>query len=170
MLVQVIITTIFFVSGTAKLVDLESFRRTIVEVGVHVPRSRWVAWSLPILEISSSGAMLFEHTRVVGYIVALGLMGIFALVTWHVLRLKAEIKCNCFGTLVPENLGPVTFAKQGILSMGIIVVLVDGTPFSWTSVLVLDWISSISSAVGVILLYVLLANYFHHKSVSEKRD
>jgi len=168
MLIQIAVTVVFLVSGVSKLADMEAFQKTVTEVGVPSRVGYWFAWSLPILEMLLSVAMVFEFTRVPGHVLGLGLLLMFALVTWHVLRRKATIKCSCFGTLVPENFGPTTFARQAILTVGITIVLVDGTPFSWTTVTVTDWVSSITSAVGVVLLYVLLANY--HRVFREKRD
>lgn len=170
MLIQVTVTVMFLVSGVAKLADMESFHMTVFEVGSPAHMSRKLAWAVPVLELFSAATMLFESTRVVGHVVALGLLCSFALVTWSVIRKKAAIKCNCLGILAPERFGPITFARQAVLASGILFALADGAPFSWNSVSVVDWISSITLAVGIVLLYILLSNYLHYEPKREMRD
>src|SRR5690606_3772048 len=92
---------------------------------IGVPRRYLILMSLhiPIVELVSVILLLIPNTRVAGIIVILLLLTMFMLVSVKAIIHKKKINCNCFGNLLPGQLGWVTLIRVFVLVILSILIL-----------------------------------------------
>lgn len=153
----------FLVAGVSKLIDIRSFRRVIRGYGLLPSVAIGpVSWALPGLEI------LLALGLVSGIAAPWPLMGVIALLAGFTLAMavalargRRDLECGCFGGAAKGRVGPSVFARNSLLLLIGIALLV----FARTSSLGWPLGSSqgASLAEGAVILLaatsaVLLAN------------
>jgi hypothetical protein len=153
---QLGLIVIFAFSGSMKLFSTRSTRDTLNTLGVQSYFSVIGAWVIPIAELIAACALISEYTLLFGELLSLGLIGCF---TWAVILAfykKKSVKCNCFGALMPENLGWSTVSHIALLLAADIYILIDFNSKALMQSSVSDICFAIISWMGILFIYILI--------------
>lgn len=156
LLVRLFLAAIFIVAGAAKLADLPGSRRAVGEFGVPAGIAGLVGTLLPLAELATAGALLFEATAWAGALSATALLLGFSAGIVNVIRRGEEVDCHCFGQLQSSQAGPATLARNLALAAGGAFVVAAGAgdagpgAFGWLGGL--NTAESIAVATGVAVL------------------
>lgn len=151
--VTVFVSTLFGVSSIAKLAQPLPFRRTIADLGVPPKAAALGAWGVPVTELLTAGLLLYDPTRTWGAAVALCLGCLFGWANWRALTLRREIACNCFGSLIPDQFGPLSSARAALVAVAALLLMLGGGQTALERMPVADWLFGLLASVGLLLVY-----------------
>lgn len=123
LLIRLLLTGIFIISGLAKLVDRPGSRQALLDFGVPARLAGPGAVLLPVSELAVAGLLILTVSAWWGALGSLALLLLFtAAVGYHLTRGHTP-KCHCFGQASSEPIGRPTLVRNLILSAlaGIIV-------------------------------------------------
>ena len=98
--ISALLIMLFLYASVSKFLD---FQRFIGEMNNQPLPNSWtpfLVWTVPSLEIAISLALIFERTRMVGFIASLVLMTLFTIYTGAILlHFFAYVPCSCGGVI-----------------------------------------------------------------------
>lgn len=98
--ISALLIMLFLYASISKFLD---FQRFIGEMNNQPLPNSWtpfLVWTIPSLEIAISAALIFERTRMVGFIASLALMTLFTIYTAVILLHFFEyVPCSCGGVI-----------------------------------------------------------------------
>ncbi|MGH8893033.1 MAG: PqqD family peptide modification chaperone [Actinomycetes bacterium] len=121
LLVGVTLTTVFVVSGVAKLADRSGTHEAVLGFGVPARVASLIAALLPPLELLAAIALVVPLTRTLGLVLALLLLGGFTVAVVLALRAGRRPDCRCFGRIGGADISSRTVVRNIALA-GLAVV------------------------------------------------
>jgi len=147
---------VFAVAGVGKLRDLEGSLRAVRDFGVPERAAAAIGLLLPLAELTVAVALIFRPTTRWGAVAALALLLAFSVGIANALRRGQQPDCHCFGQIHSAPAGLGTLARNAVLAVLALVILVEGPGPA-----VDDWVSARTAAelaaVGVGAVAVALA-------------
>lgn len=123
---RVFLGTILLAAAILKLASLNSFRTTLVQLGIKKLNFS-ISVGIVILEIIVGILIYIDQTQRIGSIMVIFLSISYLWAVWISKQKNHEIICNCFGILVPETLGYHTIGKV------VFLLLLDFSPLIYNS-------------------------------------
>jgi thiol-disulfide isomerase/thioredoxin/uncharacterized membrane protein YphA (DoxX/SURF4 family) len=153
---SLVLTVVFAVAGSAKLLDLQGSRDAARAFGVPGRLTTAVALGVPIAEIAIAVLLLPAATRWWAAIAALGLLLVFCGAIGRAMARGEAPECHCFGQLHSAPAGWRTLVRNAVLAAAAAFIVVAGrddagaSTVAWTSRLHgVDWLVL---ALGVALV------------------
>ena len=111
--IRILLAGIFLVSGAGKLVSADGLANLIEQfVGFGAQTSNVISIAVALVEVACGGMLLFKVNTNAVSLLLLGLTGLFTVGQVLILQTSQEIDCGCFGSLLPENIGLTTIARN----------------------------------------------------------
>jgi peroxiredoxin len=117
LIARLILASVFFVAGAAKLLDLAGSRAAITAFGLPKILATPLGIALPILELLVAIALIPATTARIGAGAALFLLIVFVAGIASVMLKGSEAECHCFGQLHSSRVGWATLARNGALAL-----------------------------------------------------
>ncbi|MDB5054274.1 MAG: hypothetical protein JWM44_2324 [Bacilli bacterium] len=157
---------IFVISGFLKIYSPATMRSTLLTLGVHKNLSRFGARFIPLIELFAAFALLWEGTRLVGEWLVLGLLCCFAIAVFLAMIQKQKVKCNCFGHLIPQDLGWSTVSHIMLILLADVYLLVGNQSSNLMELSAMEITFAILSWIGILGIYMLVyyINVFFRQS------
>ncbi|CAM3458624.1 MauE/DoxX family redox-associated membrane protein [Marinicrinis lubricantis] len=159
--IQILVLAVFFFSAITKLFDLRSFKETIVQLKVPTKLAEFAALTLPIIELTASILFVWETTAMIGVMVIICLLLCFGYAA-HRARGR-YVECNCFGSLVQEQFGTLTYAKIICLLILSMVLLMSGSMVTIYTLSFSEIAAALLNSIGIVLLYSLAVTCWQFK-------
>lgn len=87
-------------TGVAKLVDFQGFRSAMQNQEIPIIWARQLAWAIPFTELVLVGLLLWDKTRLIGFIGSLTLMTVFSTYVGLIwIGSFPNVPCGCAGIL-----------------------------------------------------------------------
>lgn len=150
-----ILAAIFIAAAIPKIISSEEFMKTLYGIGLPIRLLRITAIAIPVAETLFVIMLLLPQTYVVGGICLLVLQLSFSVITVKAIVQKKKIKCNCFGNIMPGELGWAGLVRLIIL-IAITVYVVNGSDSIVYDQPVDETFYQIVSSLGVIALYAVI--------------
>jgi thiol-disulfide isomerase/thioredoxin/uncharacterized membrane protein YphA (DoxX/SURF4 family) len=160
-LARLALTAVFALAGISKLASISSTRESVIQFGVPPRIATVFTIGLVTCELAVAIALIPPTTAWYAAIAATALLALFSLaIAANLLRGKRPT-CNCFGQLHPTEIGWPTFARDLVLvviALSIVVSPEDATLnlFAWSDGL--SALQMFSVVAGAFALLLLLAN------------
>ena len=122
-ILALVLSAVFCVAGTAKLLDLPGAARAAVGFGVPVQRARVLVVVLAASELAFAALVAVPRTAGLGAALSLGLLVILGAGTAHAIRRGRRPLCHCLGRLYSRPVGPRTILNQVALAVLACVVI-----------------------------------------------
>ncbi|WP_143961190.1 MauE/DoxX family redox-associated membrane protein [Litoribacter populi] len=110
-------------TGVAKLTDFASFRSAMQNQEIPLEWGRQLAWAIPLVEIFLVGFLLFEKTRIWGFMGSLALLSVFSTYVGLIwIGSFPRVPCGCAGIFDSMSWGAhlvVNLAFVAISAVGI---------------------------------------------------
>jgi hypothetical protein len=91
---------LFLYASISKFLDFQRFTGEMNNQPLPNSWTPFLVWTVPSLEIAISVALIFERTRLVGFIASLSLMTLFTIYTAAILlHFFAYVPCSCGGVI-----------------------------------------------------------------------
>lgn len=113
---RVITAAIFAVSGIAKLVHPSGTRRALVQFGVPAPLTPIGAVLLPLAELVTCAALLWNVTAWWGAVAAVSLFALFSVVIAATLMRGENPDCHCFGKIGAQPISGSMIVRNALLA------------------------------------------------------
>ena len=126
LLIRVALAAVFVLAGVGKLLDLPGSRKAMRDFGVPEPYSGYAGTALPIAELLIAVLLIPSATAWWAALAALLLLLAFIGGMANVMRQGKAPDCHCFGQLHPEPVGWQGLARNGVLALMALVVVVQG--------------------------------------------
>jgi peroxiredoxin len=155
---RLILSILFCVSGTAKLVDRQGTSQAIVGFGLPEGLARPLAVALPLAEVLASLMLLPLASSQLGGLLALSILLAFEIGIGSNLVRGRTPECHCFGQLHSKPLSWGLFARNlvFILLAGFVSTYGPGaSAFSWMSDLTVG--ESVNLAVTAVIGLIMLS-------------
>jgi hypothetical protein len=111
-----ILSITFVLSGGAKLFDVRSFQNMVIELGITSSAlGRFIAWVVPLMELSVALLLLVHATSRGASFAAVGLLLLFTSLMGYKAFRKEDLKCTCFGDLLPHHSPGSSLVRNAIL-------------------------------------------------------
>lgn len=114
-LARILLSGVFALSGTTKLLDPDGSRSTMGDFGVPAQFQRAAAWGLPVAELIVAIGLLPAATARWAAIGAIALLAIFVAAIARSLAKGQTPDCHCFGQLHSAPVSWWTVARNGAL-------------------------------------------------------
>jgi hypothetical protein len=151
------VVIVFVVSGTAKLLGLQTFRFGLQLLPFMTsPVAAVVSIALPLAELAVAIGMFLNEAW--AKYTSIGMLVLFSMVAWMAVLMGRQVPCGCFGQLDGQTLSMRTVIRNGFLILVIVASLglERRTP----------WVLSLWPSALVLLLGLSLAQaYQNHKSI-----
>lgn len=148
----------FGVAGVAKLADRAGSRRALVDFGVPSALASPLGILLPFAELAFAIALLPLSTAWIGAVGALALLLLFVVAIGINLARGRQPDCHCFGQISSSPAGWSTLARNVLLSLVALLVIMRGPGASATA-----WIGDLTTpqrllfVVGLVALALIVA-------------
>ncbi|GAC1445856.1 MAG: hypothetical protein NVSMB52_08700 [Chloroflexota bacterium] len=126
LLARVVLFGTFSLSGATKLADRQGSRQAMIGFGVPTSLASAFGILLPIVELAVAVALLANPTAWLGALGALVLLVGFAGGIVYNLARGRTPDCHCFGQLHSEPIGWRTLARNGVLAVVALFLLLQG--------------------------------------------
>jgi thiol-disulfide isomerase/thioredoxin len=113
---RLVLSAVFAVAGTAKLLDREGSRKSFAEFGVPVRLARPLAWLLPLTELACAVALIPASSGWWGALGATALLALFTILVVTTLARGRRPKCHCFGQLQSATVGWTTVLRNSVFA------------------------------------------------------
>lgn len=154
-IINTFLAVVFILSGISKMFNLKSFRETLTQLRIGRNLSSVIAICLPICEIITCILIIIPKTQFVGLISVFFLSGSFLWATWR--ARGRSVECNCFGGVVSEHFGRITYYKILLLiALDLLIITMFSSPIAVYRLSFLEIVSALFTSGGVILVYSLL--------------
>ena len=126
LITRLFLASILFIAGLAKASDPDGARKAFVGFGISDAVAGQMAWLLPLLEIVTALTLIPPQTATIGAISGLILMVVFSIaIATNLIRGKTP-DCNCFGQLQSEPISWTLFARNVVLAVLAVLIVVGG--------------------------------------------
>jgi peroxiredoxin/uncharacterized membrane protein YphA (DoxX/SURF4 family) len=126
LLVRVALAAVFVLAGVTKLLDLPGSRQAMRDFGLPDPYARYAGVSLPVAELAIAVLLIPRVTAWWGALAALLLLLAFIGGMANVMRQGKAPDCHCFGQVHSEPVGWPSVARNGVLALLALLVVVQG--------------------------------------------
>ena len=159
-----VLSVIFLTGAWQKLRDLALFQANIDNYRLLPDGLAWpAAILLPLWELAAGALLLFDPTRTVGAVLAIGLLAIVTTaVAINLLRGRTEIDCGCGslgGHVGDQTLSWGLVARNALLALAAVLALREDAA---RALVWIDYLSVAGGTLGLLGLYVtvnqLMAN------------
>ena len=122
--ISALLIMLFLYASVSKFTDFQRFYGEMNNQPLPNSWTPFLVWTVPSLEIAISVVLIFERTRMVGFIASLALMTLFTIYTGAILLHFFEyVPCSCGGVIrkltwpqhLVFNLFFVTLSVMGII-------------------------------------------------------
>jgi methylamine dehydrogenase accessory protein MauD len=144
LVLRVVLAAVFLTAGAAKLLDLAGSRRAVQDFGVPERAAGIVGTVLPLVEVATGVALIFQPSARWGAVAALVLLLAFVAGIGRALARGEQPDCHCFGQLHSAPTSRITLARNAILAALALVILAYGSGPA-----VDTWVGARSAAVLV---------------------
>lgn len=117
LLARLLLASVFFVAGAAKLLDLAGSRAAITAFGLPKILAAPFGTALPIIELLVAIALIPSTTARIGAGAALFLLIVFVAGIARVILRGSEAECHCFGQLHSSRVGWTTLNRNIALAL-----------------------------------------------------
>lgn len=90
---------LFVYAAVSKLIAFQEFRVTIGQSPLLTPYASWLAWVVPLVEISISMLLVTSRFRLLGLYLSFSLMVLFTAYIAMILTYADYVPCSCGGVL-----------------------------------------------------------------------
>jgi peroxiredoxin len=161
LIARLVLGGVFTLAGLAKLSDLKSSRRAIIDFGVPSAIAAPLGLVLPLAELTVAATLLPATTVWWGALGALVLLSVFVVGITYNLARGRKPECHCFGQLHSSPAGWKTLARNGVLAAIAGFVLWAGYE-GGAGPSALSWVGALSAAqllalLGGVVVLALLA-------------
>ena len=102
--ISALLIMLFLYASISKFLDFNRFFGEINNQPLPKSWTPFIVWTVPSLEIAISVALIFERTRLVGFISSLALMTLFTIYAAAILlHFFAYVPCSCGGMISKLN-------------------------------------------------------------------
>jgi uncharacterized membrane protein YphA (DoxX/SURF4 family) len=101
-IITVLFVILFVYAATNKLLDYQKFSIQLGKSPVLASFSRWIAWSIPMLEAGIVVLLIIQKTQLLALFASFSLMVVFSAYIITILNFSEYIPCSCGGIL--ENM------------------------------------------------------------------
>jgi peroxiredoxin len=163
LITKLFLASILLIAGVAKASDPDGARKAFVGFGSSEAVAGQMSWLLPLLEIVTALTLIPPQTATIGAFSALILMVAFSIaIATNLIRGKAP-DCNCFGQLQSEPISWTLFARNVVLAVLAVLIVVGGQRVSSTSFVGLEvQPSQIVGLIGIAFVLGLLLILLMH--------
>lgn len=156
LLARLILVPVFLAAGLAKLADMDRTREMMAGFGVRQSLLRLAAVALPLFELGVAATLIAPPTAFAGALAASAILMLFTGVILFHLAQGRHPDCNCFGQIGSAPIGPLSLARNSVLTgLALLVVAAGpGVAATWR----LDLVFGITplAALGAVLAIVAL--------------
>ncbi len=155
---KIFISTIFLISSLGKLSGLSGFQASLTELELNKKAARVISYGVPIVELCLSVLLMLgsPYSILAEFGIFILLVG-FSWSVWRARQIGSAVKCNCFGNLVNEKLGPSTIAKiVFILVFDLYLLMNNHLSRDITDFPLSEICSMVYSSVSLFLIYSVL--------------
>lgn len=149
---RVALAVVLSVAAVGKLLDRQGSVAAMAGFGVPTRLAGPLAALLPVAELATAALLLPAATATVGAALALSLLAGFSVGIGRALARGERPDCHCFGALHSAPAGPAALARNGVLGLLAVLVLVFGGGPS-----AIAWIGDISRAEALTLAALVVA-------------
>ena len=160
LIARIILAAVFGLAGATKIADPAGSRKAMTGFGVPENLATVAGWALPVFEILAAIALLPLGTAWLGSIGALALLLIFlAGIGVNLARGNAP-DCHCFGQLHSEPVSWKVFARNAVLALIAIFIVLQGqanqglSAFGWLADLKAGEIVTLVISIGAVALLI----------------
>lgn len=111
-----VLVALFSVAAISKLADRESWRETVLQLGLPSVIASPLVWLIPAAEIGIAASLAAGPTAHLGAIAAAALLSAFAVAIWVAVSRGRTPECNCFGQLGASRLSRPMGARNLLLA------------------------------------------------------
>lgn len=163
-LIRTQLSILLLLSAVTKWFGLKEFYRTLYKLKVPASIIIFIGWLVPSLELLIAIGFLFKVTALWSEILLFPLLIAFL---WAVYTgQKSGLKCNCFGNMLQEKFGPISYLRLAILAI-LNVILLFNVEHHKTHVPYL--INDLAIALITSLRFLLLLHLFSLQLEYKKR-
>ncbi|MCE5169811.1 hypothetical protein LQV63_10850 [Paenibacillus profundus] len=112
---RVFLATIMIAAACLKLLSIPSFKRTLLQLGIFVRNPFIGVLFIVGLEFAAGILMFWDAVHRWGLLLNMILIAGYCWAVWRTVRSKMTITCNCFGDLMPNQLGRKTVYRIALL-------------------------------------------------------
>jgi uncharacterized membrane protein YphA (DoxX/SURF4 family)/thiol-disulfide isomerase/thioredoxin len=141
---RLLLAVVFLTAGVGKLLDLAGSRQAMRDFGVPEGMAGFAGLALPLVELATGVALIFQPTARLGALVALLLLLGFIVGIARALARGEQPDCHCFGQIHSEPAGPLTLARNSVLAVCAAVIVSYGAGAALDT-----WVSQHSASVLV---------------------
>lgn len=143
--------------------SIHHFKNILMKIVNNPLIRKIVLVSIPFLELVSGLLIFIPSLQSVAIISIILLLVTFIVVSLLMTRKEQKIDCNCFGSLINEQLGWPTIIRNSLLIILVLFLVVNKNYLiSLEEIIILDLILSVLISIGIILFYAcfkLTLNY-----------
>lgn len=132
--VRLLLALVFAAAAVGKLRDRAGFVRTLAGFGLAGTPANLAATLVPALELVAASLLLPAVTAGWGATLSLALLLGFTLATGISLLRGNAPDCACFGAIGSEPVGSLTLARNALLIVLTVFLLLAGSGAAWTSI------------------------------------
>lgn len=150
---RVLLAVVFATAGVGKLLDLRGSRQAVRDFGVPESGAGAAGVLVPLAELAAAILLVFRPMARWGAALALVLLVAFIAGIANALRRGVAPDCHCFGQLHSAPAGRGTLARNGVLTVVAVFVVIEGPGPALDT-----WLgtSSVSEIVAMVLALVTL--------------
>lgn len=182
--IRILVGLVFFASGLLKIIDISSFKDTVITLGLFNGSLSFLASIIiPVLELLLGLLlMLGIYTRVTAIHINV-LIILFSWVTFYVLNNKPELLCGCFGKYFDLTFSTYHFIVLLVLFIFNLILIVEARD-TWSlekylrdkiskkrKMLIIEILTYIFIAIGIILIaFAIYSNLKGLRSPGESEN
>jgi hypothetical protein len=114
---RLFVSAVFSISAIAKLADRKGTRRALGDFGVPSGLTSTAALLLPLAELLTAAALLWNWAAGWGALAALVQLTLFSIVIGVALLRGRVPDCHCFGQLAAQPISAKTIARNVVLAL-----------------------------------------------------
>jgi uncharacterized membrane protein YphA (DoxX/SURF4 family) len=127
LVLRCVLAAVFLAAGIAKFADRPGEQKALEEFGVPRPLTESLSVALPLVEVLVGASLLLSPLAWWGAMGACVLLVAFTTVIGLQLLSGKRPHCHCFGKLHSSPLGATTLVRNGLLIVGTLFVLAQGS-------------------------------------------
>jgi len=154
-LLKDILSITFVLSGGAKLFDVRSFQNMVIDLGITSSAiGRFIAWVVPLMELSVALLLLVHATSREASFAAVGLLLLFTSLMGYKAFRKEDLKCTCFGDLLPDRSPGNSLVRNAVLLvMAVAALFHDVQPIEGLTIMYIYLL-----AASFVIIYLMVAH------------
>ena len=118
---------LFVYAALTKIEDFEKFRVQLGNSPIIAPLANWMAWIIPILEISITLLFFFKRFQLIALYASFSLMVMFSTYIVAIIKFSEYIPCSCGGILQNMTWNEHLLFNIGFVFLGIVGILLYPT-------------------------------------------